>query len=100
MDCLQCLILTIRYALEVFKFTGKLVAFAITHPSAASDSRPEYLGSMLDATKYPPSTHGVRARKISGSESLVGGRSRIHGCKGMENISHPSSSLPKLWMWR
>ncbi|GFX06071.1 transposable element Tc1 transposase [Trichonephila clavipes] len=28
----------------------------------ASDSRPEGLGSMLDATKYPPSTHGVRAR--------------------------------------
>ncbi|GFW03771.1 hypothetical protein TNCV_2538821 [Trichonephila clavipes] len=28
----------------------------------ASDSRPEGLGSMPDATKYPPSTHGVRAR--------------------------------------
>ncbi|GFW69630.1 hypothetical protein TNCV_489741 [Trichonephila clavipes] len=28
----------------------------------ASDSRPEGLGSMSDATKYPPSTHGVRAR--------------------------------------
>ncbi|GFU60558.1 hypothetical protein TNCV_1729891 [Trichonephila clavipes] len=28
----------------------------------ASDSRLEGLGSMLDATKYPPSTHGVRAR--------------------------------------
>ncbi|GFU93938.1 hypothetical protein TNCV_1248091 [Trichonephila clavipes] len=27
----------------------------------ASDSRPEALGSMLDATKYPLSTHGVRA---------------------------------------
>ncbi|GFU82396.1 hypothetical protein TNCV_2462791 [Trichonephila clavipes] len=28
----------------------------------ASDSRPKGLGSMPDATKYPPSTHGVRAR--------------------------------------
>ncbi|GFU68120.1 hypothetical protein TNCV_247841 [Trichonephila clavipes] len=27
----------------------------------ASDSRLEGLGSMPDATKYPPSTHGVRA---------------------------------------
>ncbi|GFT28796.1 hypothetical protein TNCV_3585161 [Trichonephila clavipes] len=28
----------------------------------ASDSRPEGLCSMPDATKYPPSTHGVRTR--------------------------------------
>ncbi|GFX38057.1 hypothetical protein TNCV_3836561 [Trichonephila clavipes] len=28
----------------------------------ASDSRLEGLGSMPDATKYPPSTHGVRVR--------------------------------------
>ncbi|GFW14186.1 hypothetical protein TNCV_3547751 [Trichonephila clavipes] len=28
----------------------------------ASDSRSEGLGSVPDATKYPPSTHGVRAR--------------------------------------
>ncbi|GFX62782.1 hypothetical protein TNCV_3351081 [Trichonephila clavipes] len=28
----------------------------------ASDSRPEGLGSMPDATKYPPSAHGVRGR--------------------------------------
>ncbi|GFX06877.1 transposable element Tcb2 transposase [Trichonephila clavipes] len=28
----------------------------------ASDSRPEGLGSMPDATKYPPSTHGMRSR--------------------------------------
>ncbi|GFV33791.1 uncharacterized protein TNCV_2411721 [Trichonephila clavipes] len=41
----------------------------------ASDFRPEGLGSMPDATKYPPSTHGVRACSISGSESLVCGRS-------------------------
>ncbi|GFU96029.1 hypothetical protein TNCV_2792191, partial [Trichonephila clavipes] len=28
----------------------------------ALDSRPEGLGSMPDASKYPPSTLGVRAR--------------------------------------
>ncbi|GFX22959.1 hypothetical protein TNCV_2086671 [Trichonephila clavipes] len=28
----------------------------------ASDSRSVGLGSMPDATKYPPSTHGIRAR--------------------------------------
>ncbi|GFW57822.1 hypothetical protein TNCV_2927411 [Trichonephila clavipes] len=28
----------------------------------ASDSRLEGLGSMSDPTKYPPSTHGIRAR--------------------------------------
>ncbi|GFS92849.1 hypothetical protein TNCV_1162331 [Trichonephila clavipes] len=28
----------------------------------APDFRPEDLGSMFNATKYPPSTHGVRAR--------------------------------------
>ncbi|GFU83531.1 hypothetical protein TNCV_4217911 [Trichonephila clavipes] len=27
---------------------------------------------MPDVSKHPPSTHGVRTRKISGSESLVG----------------------------
>ncbi|GFU33223.1 hypothetical protein TNCV_4157251 [Trichonephila clavipes] len=31
-------------------------------PVIASNSRPEGLGSMPDATKYPPSTHGVRTR--------------------------------------
>ncbi|GFW75127.1 hypothetical protein TNCV_448321 [Trichonephila clavipes] len=36
---------------------------------------------MPDPTKCPPSTHGVRARLISGSESLVGGRSRNYGCR-------------------
>ncbi|GFU77928.1 retrovirus-related Pol polyprotein from transposon TNT 1-94 [Trichonephila clavipes] len=38
----------------------------------ASDSRPNGLGSMPDDTKYPPSTHGVRASSISGPERLVG----------------------------
>ncbi|GFX98855.1 hypothetical protein TNCV_1504311 [Trichonephila clavipes] len=40
----------------------------------ATDSRPEGLGSMPDATKYPPSTHGARARpKVSWNESRVQG---------------------------
>ncbi|GFW96726.1 acetoacetyl-CoA synthetase [Trichonephila clavipes] len=41
----------------------------------ASDSRLEGLGSMPDASKYLPCTHGVSARYISGSESLLGGLS-------------------------
>ncbi|GFX64912.1 hypothetical protein TNCV_450501 [Trichonephila clavipes] len=53
----------------------------------ASDSRLEGLGSMLDATKCPPSTHGVGAR--SGSESLVGGLSRNHGCRGWRIFPYP-----------
>ncbi|GFT49646.1 hypothetical protein TNCV_3367851 [Trichonephila clavipes] len=31
----------------------------------ASDYRPEGLGSMPDVSKYPTSTHGLRAREIS-----------------------------------
>ncbi|GFW12094.1 hypothetical protein TNCV_4531591 [Trichonephila clavipes] len=62
--------------------------------ASASDSKPEGLGSIPDLTKYPPSTHGVRAHKSSGSESLVGGRSRAHECRGLENI--PSPPVPCL----
>ncbi|GFS85056.1 hypothetical protein TNCV_4222501 [Trichonephila clavipes] len=43
-------------------------------------------GPGFDATKYPQSAHGVRAREISGPKSLVGGRSGNHGCRGLENI--------------
>ncbi|GFU52833.1 hypothetical protein TNCV_2254511 [Trichonephila clavipes] len=42
---------------------------------------------MPDATKYPPSTHGVRARSISGSVVLWA-ESRV---QGLENISLPFS---------
>ncbi|GFX17792.1 hypothetical protein TNCV_475921 [Trichonephila clavipes] len=38
----------------------------------ASDSRQEDLGAMPYGTKYPPSTLGIGAREISGSESIVG----------------------------
>ncbi|GFS70811.1 hypothetical protein TNCV_1232101 [Trichonephila clavipes] len=34
----------------------------------ASDSRPEGLGSMPDATKYPPSTHGFPCRNCGGGD--------------------------------
>ncbi|GFS51502.1 uncharacterized protein TNCV_549471 [Trichonephila clavipes] len=34
----------------------------------ASDSRPEGLGSMLDVTKYPPSTHGFTCRNCGGGD--------------------------------
>ncbi|GFV50996.1 hypothetical protein TNCV_302571 [Trichonephila clavipes] len=36
----------------------------------ASDSRPEGLGSMPDATKYPSSTHGLNAEIV---EVEIGG---------------------------
>ncbi|GFU99995.1 hypothetical protein TNCV_4056691 [Trichonephila clavipes] len=35
-----------------------------------SDSRPESLGSMPDATKFPPSTHGFNAEIV---EAEIGG---------------------------
>ncbi|GFX68604.1 hypothetical protein TNCV_1800171 [Trichonephila clavipes] len=38
----------------------------------ASDSRPEGLGSMPNATKYPPSTHGVTCSLNQWIRSLVG----------------------------
>ncbi|GFU53036.1 hypothetical protein TNCV_3098241 [Trichonephila clavipes] len=39
-------------------FTTRAVGSLVVR---TSDSRPEGLGSMPDATKYPPSTQGVRA---------------------------------------
>ncbi|PRD25505.1 UNVERIFIED_CONTAM: SPBC2A9.04c [Trichonephila clavipes] len=72
-----------RKKIRKFISDGELYLFFLTSVSfakrecqgvRASDSRPESLGLMPDATKYHPSTHGVRARKISGSESLVGVR--------------------------
>ncbi|GFS79402.1 hypothetical protein TNCV_3006171 [Trichonephila clavipes] len=34
----------------------------------ASDSRPEGLGSMPNATKHPPSTHGFTCRNCGGGD--------------------------------
>ncbi|GFX55870.1 hypothetical protein TNCV_1427321 [Trichonephila clavipes] len=44
-----------RNHIGTLRFFGSLVV-------RASDFRPEGLGSIPDATKYPPSTRGVRAR--------------------------------------
>ncbi|GFW61474.1 hypothetical protein TNCV_347221 [Trichonephila clavipes] len=37
----------------------------------ASDSRPEGLGSMPDATTYPPSTHGFHAEIVEVGDRVV-----------------------------
>ncbi|GFY07140.1 hypothetical protein TNCV_276871 [Trichonephila clavipes] len=56
----------------------------------ASDSRPEGLGSMPDATKYPPSTHGGTCSLNQWVRSLVG---RVTSAGRLENISLPFSSM-------
>ncbi|GFW92835.1 hypothetical protein TNCV_1736281 [Trichonephila clavipes] len=57
-------------------------------------SLPEGLGSMPDAIKCPPSTHGVRTREISRSKSLMGGHRKNHGCCGWRIF--PSPPVPCL----
>ncbi|GFY07617.1 hypothetical protein TNCV_4094871 [Trichonephila clavipes] len=92
-----------RHQLEILSDNGmkknkiKLIRAVSILVIRASDSRSKGLDSMPVATKYPPSTHGVRARQISGSESLVG---CIHECRRLENISLRFSSMPKLGRWR
>ncbi|GFU14618.1 hypothetical protein TNCV_1265511 [Trichonephila clavipes] len=49
-------------------------------------------GFDADATKYPPSTHGVRAHLISGSESIVGRIKRAGDWRIFP--------FPNLWRWR
>ncbi|GFW37589.1 hypothetical protein TNCV_4027851 [Trichonephila clavipes] len=44
------------------KVSSSITAIKKTFKLIISDSRPEGLGSMPDATKYPPSTPGERAR--------------------------------------
>ncbi|GFU98521.1 hypothetical protein TNCV_3653521 [Trichonephila clavipes] len=70
--------------LSTAKFKNRSVGSLVAR---ASDSRPEGLGSNTLRC-----THGIRARKISGSESLV---CRNHECRGLENNSIPFSSMPK-----
>ncbi|GFX97630.1 uncharacterized protein TNCV_2841901 [Trichonephila clavipes] len=50
-----------QLATSTFRAVGSLVV-------RASDSRPEGLGSMPDATKHPPSTHGSRCRNCGGGD--------------------------------
>ncbi|GFU23516.1 hypothetical protein TNCV_3003861, partial [Trichonephila clavipes] len=64
------------------------------------DSRPEGQGSMPDVTKHPPVHMEYVLDESMGPKSLVGGRSRIYGCRRLENISLPSSSIPKVWRGR
>ncbi|GFX55291.1 hypothetical protein TNCV_3968451 [Trichonephila clavipes] len=62
----------------------------------ASDSRPEGMGSMPNATKYPPrktwSTCSLNqwVRKSCGLN---------HECRGLENIFLHFSSMPRLCRW-
>ncbi|GFU66120.1 hypothetical protein TNCV_2857931 [Trichonephila clavipes] len=63
----------------------------------ASDFRPEDLGSMADATKYPPST---QRNTCSLNQWIRKSCGLNHECRGLENISLPFSSMPKLWRWR
>ncbi|GFW00047.1 hypothetical protein TNCV_3568371 [Trichonephila clavipes] len=64
----------------------------------ASDSRPKDMGSMPNATKYPPSSQGVR--KLVAPKVLWAVAAETTGARGMENIFLPSSSMPELWRWR
>ncbi|GFT89681.1 uncharacterized protein TNCV_3137681 [Trichonephila clavipes] len=53
---------------DTFYFNIRVVGSLVVR---ASDSRPEVLGSMPDATKYPPSTRGVHARSITHNTPIV-----------------------------
>ncbi|GFV30415.1 hypothetical protein TNCV_98901 [Trichonephila clavipes] len=59
----------------------------------ALDSRPEGLGSMPDAIKYPPSTHEARASLNHWVRKSCGLNLE---CRGLENVSLPFSSMTKL----
>ncbi|GFW73170.1 hypothetical protein TNCV_483961 [Trichonephila clavipes] len=59
----HCLVFTLAIIviIQTFEAVGSLVV-------RASDSRPEGLGSMPDATKHPPSTHGSTCRNCGGGD--------------------------------
>ncbi|GFV05902.1 hypothetical protein TNCV_2552691 [Trichonephila clavipes] len=58
-----------------------------------SDSRTEGVGSIPDASDCTRKTCSLNqwVRKSCGLN---------HECRGLENISLPSSSMAKLWSWR
>ncbi|GFT23285.1 hypothetical protein TNCV_2015841 [Trichonephila clavipes] len=59
----RCLDNSEKFAVTAFNAGSSSFAVAVgSLVVRASDSRPEGLGPMPDATKYPPSTYGVRAR--------------------------------------
>ncbi|GFT93627.1 uncharacterized protein TNCV_677581 [Trichonephila clavipes] len=59
-----------------------------------SDSRPEGLDSM------PPNTVRVHTENALVKLLVRKPCGLNHGCRGLENISLPSSSISKLWRWR
>ncbi|GFX89064.1 hypothetical protein TNCV_2853631 [Trichonephila clavipes] len=63
----------------------------------ASDSRPEGLGSMLDATEYPTSTH-VLVKSV-GPKVLWAVSAETTEAGGW-SIFLSSGSMPKLGRWR
>ncbi|GFW51726.1 hypothetical protein TNCV_1186581 [Trichonephila clavipes] len=61
----------------------------------ASDSRPEGLGSMPDATKHPPSTHGSRCRNCGG-----GDRGRVAIYRPFGELRRAKIVLSPVWCSR
>ncbi|GFT27087.1 hypothetical protein TNCV_4676041 [Trichonephila clavipes] len=66
----------------------------------ASDSRPEGLGSMPDATKYPPSTHGFPCRNCGDGVAIYRPFGEFHRAKsychlyGVLRASDRRTSIP------
>ncbi|GFX54270.1 hypothetical protein TNCV_3823691 [Trichonephila clavipes] len=58
----------------------------------ASDSRPEGLGSMPDATKHPPSTHGLTCRNCGG-----GDRGRVPIYRPFGELRRAKIALSPVW---
>ncbi|GFU04916.1 integrase_H2C2 domain-containing protein [Trichonephila clavipes] len=61
----------------------------------ASDSRPEGLGSMPDATKHPPSTHGFTCRNCGG-----GDRGRVALYRPFGEFRRAKIALSPVWCSR
>ncbi|GFU26644.1 hypothetical protein TNCV_1837541 [Trichonephila clavipes] len=61
----------------------------------ASDSRPEDLGSIPDATKHPPSTHGFTCRKCGG-----GDRGRVAIYRTFGELRRAKILLSPVWCSR
>ncbi|GFV67613.1 hypothetical protein TNCV_4622931 [Trichonephila clavipes] len=78
-----------REAFHIFKrAVGSLVV-------RASDSRPEALGSMPDATKHPPSTHGFTCRNCGG-----GDRGRVAIYRPFGELRRAKIVLSPVWCSR
>ncbi|GFY10905.1 hypothetical protein TNCV_1124271 [Trichonephila clavipes] len=58
----------------------------------ASDSRPEGLDSMPDATKHPPSTHGFTCTNFGG-----GGRGRVAIYRPFGEFHRAKIALSPVW---